>query len=534
MKRLYRNILKSYFGPFIMTFFIVLFITLMQFLWKYIDDMVGKGLELHIIAKLLFYASATFVPLALPLAILLSSLMLFGNLGERYELVACKAAGISLRKIMQPLMVFTLLLSALAFYFSNNVLPIANLKMSALLYDVREQKPALNIKEGVFYRDIDNYVIKVGEKMADGKTVKDVMIYDHTKYQGNISLTLADSGYIETTPDKRYLLFNLYRGCNYQENLEERNAFRRRPLQRTYFNEQLIRLDLSSFEMERTNEELFKDHYRMMNLTQLEESQDSMSHELYKRKMSFFESMYSRMFHLKTYDTLCINRMDAEMNRIKKKYYQKTQEFHLDTARIDSAVYATLKQEYQADLLASFQKLQKEEAHNPCKCDTMQTLDFLDNFEKEQKSEIVTSALNNARDFKAIIEFNAGEIDDRAKQIRKHKIEWYRKFTLSIACLILFFIGAPLGAIIRKGGFGLPVVISVLFFVVFHVINMSGEKLAREGVVEPMVGMWLASIIIFPVGLFLTMKATTDAPLLEAESWKKIFNKWKRRLIKRG
>jgi lipopolysaccharide export system permease protein len=226
--------------------------------------------------------------------------------------------------------------------------------------------------------------------------------------------------------------------------------------------------------------------------------------------------------------------MDAEMNRIKKKYYQKTQEFHLDTARIDSAVFATLKQEYQADLLASYQKLQKEEAHNPCKCDTMQSLEFLDNFEKEQKSEIVTSALKTARDFKAIIEYNTQEINDRSKQIRKHKIEWYRKFTLSIACLILFFIGAPLGAIIRKGGFGLPVVISVLFFVVFHVISMSGEKLAREGVVDPMVGMWLASIIIFPIGLFLTMKATTDAPLLEAEAWKKTFNKWKKRIRRKG
>jgi lipopolysaccharide export system permease protein len=164
----------------------------------------------------------------------------------------------------------------------------------------------------------------------------------------------------------------------------------------------------------------------------------------------------------------------------------------------------------------------------------MQSLEFLDNFEKEQKSEIVTSALKTARDFKAIIEYNTQEINDRSKQIRKHKIEWYRKFTLSIACLILFFIGAPLGAIIRKGGFGLPVVISVLFFVVFHVISMSGEKLAREGVVDPMVGMWLASIIIFPIGLFLTMKATTDAPLLEAEAWKKTFNKWKKRIRRKG
>jgi lipopolysaccharide export system permease protein len=529
MKRLYKTILKSYFGPFIMTFFIVLFITLMQFLWKYIDDMVGKGLEPWVIAKLLFYASATFVPLALPLAVLLSSLMLFGNLGERYELVACKAAGISLRKVMQPLVVLTFILSGLAFYFSNNILPLANLKMSSLLYDVREQKPAVNIREGVFYSDIDNYVIKVGKKESDGKTIRGVMIYDHSQHMGNISLTLADSGYIEMTEDKRYLLFNLYSGCNYQENMEDRYSFRRRPLQRTYFDEQVIRLDMSSFEMKRTNEELFKDHYRMMNLTQLVESQDSMEIDLLDRKKEFYKHMYSRYFHLKAYDTLCYN-ADSTTVFVESKQEDTLYE-NMPSYGNDSESVFQENVEDDIDIVEMQEDTILKEDIKDCSCETEALLfpSFIDNFDKGDKSEIVTSALKTTRDIKAIVEYNREEIESREKQIRKHQIEWYRKFTLSIACFILFFIGAPLGAIIRKGGFGLPVVISVLFFVVFHVISMSGEKLAREGVVEPVIGMWLASMVMLPIGVFLTMKATTDAPLLQAESWSKLFNRFKKK-----
>jgi len=527
MKRLYKTILKSYFGPFIMTFFIVLFITLMQFLWKYIDDMVGKGLEPIIIAKLLFYASATFVPLALPLSVLLSSLMLFGNLGERYELVACKAAGISLRKVMQPLIIFSFVLSGLAFYFSNNILPLANLKMSSLLFDVREQKPAVNIREGVFYSDIDNYIIKVGKKDSDGKTIREVMIYDHSQHMGNVSLTLADSGFIEMTKDNRYLLFNLYSGCNYQENMEDRYSFRRRPLQRTYFDEQIIRIDMSSFEMKRTNEELFKDHYRMMNLTQLVYSQDSMEIDLNNRKQDFYEHMYARFFNLRAYDTICYNadsttiivgNMQNEDSSETMPSYDDDKDIPEEKIQEDNAIAS------QKDTI-----LAVETICYSCKTKAMVFPDFIDNFNQEDQSEIVENALKTTRDIKAIVEYNREEIETREKQIRKYKIEWYRKFTLSIACFILFFIGAPLGAIIRKGGFGLPVVISVLFFVVFHVINMSGEKLAREGVVEPVVGMWLASMVMLPVGIFLTMKATTDAPLLQAEAWSKFFNRFKKK-----
>ena len=269
MKKLNWYILKSYLGPLVMTFFIAVFILLMQFLWKYVDDLVGKGLEWHIILQLLFYASFTFIPLALPLAILMSSLMLFGNLGERYELVAMKSAGISLIKMMKPLVFFTLLISAGAFAFSNYLLPVANLKMQALLYDVREQKPALSIPEGVFYKGIEDYVIRVAKKEKDNQTVRDVLIYDHTNRMGNTSVTRAEWGTMVMTEDKKFLIFSLYNGFMYDEDPQRGLFSLVRPITRVKFKENKKRFDLSSFSMSRTNEEFFKDNYQMLNVKQI-------------------------------------------------------------------------------------------------------------------------------------------------------------------------------------------------------------------------------------------------------------------------
>ena len=222
IKKIYQLLLRSYIGPLMMTFFIALFILLMQFLWKYIDDLVGKGLEWYIIAKLLFYASSTFVPLALPLAILLSSLMTFGNLGEHYELVAMKASGISLRKAMMPLIILSIFISGFAFFFSNNVLPVANLKFKSLLYDVKKQKLAFNLKEGMFYHGIQNFVIRVEQKEEDGRTIHDVMIYDHSDKMGNVKVTVAKSGIMEMSPDQQSIIFQLFDGYSYEEKFDQK------------------------------------------------------------------------------------------------------------------------------------------------------------------------------------------------------------------------------------------------------------------------------------------------------------------------
>lgn len=472
MKKLYLFVLKSYLGPMVMTFFIALFILVMQFLWKYVDDLVGKGLEWYLVAELLFYASSTFVPLALPLSILLSSLMTFGNLGEHYELVAIKAAGISLRKIMKPLIVLSLIISMLAFYFSNNILPIANLKFQSLLYDIKQKKLAFNIQEGIFYNGLEGYTIRIGKKDKDNTGIEEVMIYNHSKKLGNIDVTTAKSGRMESTPDGRYIIFTLYDGYNYQEKVDQRGYRQSRPFERTKFEEETRRFDLKSFEMNRTDEQLFKDHYLMLNIQQLNVTIDSLT-----------------------------KRHDFKKDNFKSKF-DKNYQFYtrIDTNKIFSA-------------------------------DSLDKLDsvFLGNFDIKSKRKILEYAISSSKMMERTLKDNQRYLKEDKKTIIKHQIVWHKKLTLSIACLVLFFIGAPLGAIIRKGGLGLPVVISVLFFIIFHITSITGEKYAREDELAVSIGMWISTAVLLPVGFFLTYKATTDSPLLDTDAWlkplQKLFNK---------
>ncbi len=468
MKKLYILILRSYLGPLILTFFIALFILVMQFLWKYIDDLVGKGLQWQVIGELLFYASTTFVPLALPLAILLSSLMTFGNLGERYELVAIKSAGISLRTVMKPLVILSVLISIFAFFFSNNILPVTNLKFKSILYDVRQQKLALNIREGIFYNGIEGYTMRIGIKEKDGVTIRDIMIYDHTSRMGNTTVTRAEWGRMEQSADGATLDLTLYNGYNYDEKTDRRNE-RNRPFQRTYFAEQYRRFDLSDFKMMRTNEELFRNHYQMLNLKQLTQAEDSLLRETDMRLSGLLRS----------------TEISYSFNN------------QLDSAYM-SQIPDTLK--------------------------PGNRLPVLSGLDKTATLQVYELALNAARNTRSNIEFNKADIEARMVLIRKHQVEWHRKFTLSIACLVLFFIGAPLGAIIRKGGLGLPLVISVVFFVIYHVISMTGEKSVKAGTMDPLTGMWLSSVVLLPLGIILTVKATTDSPLLDLDAWKRLFN----------
>jgi len=475
LKKLNVFILKSYLGPFVMTFFIALFILLLQYVWKYIDDLVGKGLDFSVIAQLLFYATASMVPLALPLAILLSSLMTFGNFGEHYELVAMKSAGISLQKTMRPLVVTAIVISVSAFFFSNFLLPVANLKMCSIMFDVKEKKPAISIKEGVFYNGIDDFVIKVGSKDNDGQTIHNVMIYDHTNHHGNTNLTIAETGKMVLTSDKRYLIFTLSNGCNYDETIDDRRKMTTRPMVRTNFKEEYRRFDLSAFQFNKTNEEFFKDNYQMMDISQLQLSVDSQKIEMHKRQSDFSKSFIGNFYFFS----------------------------HIDTNQYT-------------------------------KPDTMKPLtgDLMANVPKNEKLMAIESALNMARSIKERIEFTREGNAQNEKYLIKYEIEWHRKFTLSIACLLLFFIGAPLGAIIRKGGLGLPVVVSVIFFIIFHVISITGEKFVREGVLPAWQGMWIAAVVFLPLGIFLTIKATTDSKLFDSDSYLKGFErlyKWKKR-----
>lgn len=468
MPKLYKLILRSYIGPFIATFFITLFILLMQFLFKYIDDLVGKGLEWYIILELLLYASSTLVPLALPLAVLLSSLMTFGSLAENYELVAFKSAGVSLRRVMMPLFLFTGILSVGAFFFSNQVMPFANLKMNSLLYDVRQQKPTLTIKEGVFYSGIDGYSIRVGKKEKDGSHLKDIMIYDHAKNQGNRNVLMAKTGVMSKSENGRFLVLNLYDGIRYEETIDPKNPRARVKHVRFRFKEQEVKFDLSAFKMERTDESLFKDHYKMLNVVQLINAQDSLK-----------------------------VRLDLEYKELDK--YLKGQ---ISFIKKDSILHFYEPREIQVS-----------------------DKGFLRTFSREKRKPIVRRALSIARNVKSFTASTVREEDYTIKKITKHDIEWHRKFTLSVACAILFFIGAPLGAIIKKGGLGLPVVVSIMFFILFHIMSISGEKFAREGILTSFSGMWLASGVLIPIGLFFTYKATTDSTLFDSQFYQGIIQK---------
>lgn len=469
MKKLDLFILKTYLGPLVLTFFIALFILLMQFLWKYVDDLVGKGLEWYIIFKLLFYASSTFVPLALPLAILLSSLMMFGNLGEHYELVSIKAAGISLRRIMLPLIVVSFLIGGLAFYFSNTILPEANLKFLSLLYDVRSKKLAFNLKNGVFYDGIEGYVIRVGKKENDGNTIRDVMIYDHTRHQGNVLVTTAKWGKMELSPDKRFLIFLLYDGMNYEERTDVRRYEITHPFQRTKFKEQHLLFDLSAFQLTRTDEALFKKNYEMLNIRDLRISIDSMMSEVVRHEETYHKAMQSGY-----------------------TFYSQ-----MDSIRI-----------LPPDTLKAF--------HNT----------ILLNFDRKNWYSISQAAKANSLSMKESIEMHQKNLYGKSKLLHKHEIVMQKKFTFSIACFLLFFIGAPLGAIIRKGGLGMPAVVATIFFVLFWIVSFTGEKYTAEGVLPAWQGMWIAPLMLLPIGIFLTYKATIDASLFDLDSWLAFFRKF--------
>lgn len=479
--RLYKYIIKQYIGTFIFTFVIAIFILLMQFLWQWIEDFIGKGLEISVMAKLLFYTSVTFVPMALPLAILLSSLMCFGNMGEYYELVAMKAGGISVWKVMRPLLLFSVAMSIMAFVFSNNVLPVAKLKMSSLLYDVSHKKMTLEIPEGVFYRGIDKYVIRVGKKSNDGNTLYDVMIYDHTDDKGNTMVTVADSGYMAMSMSQRDMIFTLYDGYNYSEVIEDKNYRDRRPFQKMSFKKQIFKFDMSQFDLGHTDEESFKSHHEMMNIKQLNYSIDSLSKMLVNDRSDFARTAYGRYHNLTT----------------------AVESFE----RIDKKAARTRNDTLTADTIAVF------------------NWPLLSNFKEYEHGTILEMAVSSATNMRDNVSYSAKDLNRKRINIRKHERVLHEKFTLSVACLLFFFIGAPLGAIIRKGGLGMPVVVSVVFFVIYYVITITSQRVAENGDMTVFLGAWLSSIVLFPIGFFLTFKATTDSALLDMESWKKFFSR---------
>jgi lipopolysaccharide export system permease protein len=509
----------------------------MQFVWKYVDDLVGKGLEFIIIGKLLFLVSITMVSMALPLAVLLSSLMAFGNLGEYMELTAMKASGISLQRAIRPVLVFSLFLSISAFYFSNSILPMANLKMKTLLQDISNKRPELNIKPGIFNSDIQNYVIRIGEKSSDGKQLTNIMIYDHSNRNGNDRVIIAERGTMGLSEDGNYLELRMKNGRSYTEAELGRKQKGRYPFLREVFDEELIRFDLSIFELTKTDESVYKRNYQMLNLEQLELSADTLREALAKEKHFLPGVLFHGPFFdsTKTYSTV----------------YKEIPKPGDEKARVDeiSKLADTLpdNNEFAQRMLARA-RLAKERRDNETTDSTMEVNAFdadrptltmgipaikrkplvsneeiLKNFNTSEKIRIYEGALNTLRANKSTIDYSLQNFTQDQERINRHDIEWHRKFTLSFACMILLLIGAPLGAIIRKGGLGMPVIFSLIFFILYHMISITGEKLAREGVLTPFWGMWLSSAILLPMGLFLSYKAATDSALFDMDAYRKLF-----------
>ncbi len=479
MKRLHWYIIKSFMGPFFMTFFIVLFVLLMQFLWKYVDDLVGKGLDFKILAEMMFYASFALLPYAFPLAMLLASIMTMGALGENYELVAIKSSGISLFRIMRPLIVIAVLITITAFYFANNILPHTNLRFTTLLYSVKEQRPELVLQEGVFTNEMDGFSIKVGQKNRKTNMLYDLLIYDHRGNKTNQSVTVADSGYLRITEDKKYMILDLYHGVNYTEQQDKaRRDERTYPFRRDKFEKQTIRVKVRNFGFSREDEGIFRNTYRMLNIEQLVVMEDSLSDEYYKRLQN-----YMLQFNLNS--------------PVTKKMYNLT---------------------VNADSL-------KRDVDIPTP-DTMINFDeYFNGLDKWVKAEIANTALGNTRTNMQNINLFQDQLYNRKKNINKYEMERYKKFTLSVAVLIFFFIGAPLGAIIRKGGLGMPVVVSILLFIAYYIVSMTGEKSAREDVWSMFNGMWFSSFIFLPVGIWLSYKAATDSAIMSSETYMKFFDK---------
>jgi lipopolysaccharide export system permease protein len=480
VKKVDSFLLKSFIGPLVFTFFIVLIILILQFLWMYVDELAGKGLDFKILSELLYHFSLTFVPTALPLGILLASLMTFGNMGEFSELSALKSSGIPLLRIMLPLIILIGAIAIVSFFFSNNVLPYSTDKARTLLWDIRRKKPDINIQAGSFYNGVPDFSIKITTKDPVTNRLDNLIIYDHRQRRGNYSVILADSGYMRLTKDETGLIMTLYNGHGYTE-MEERNvaaSARKFPSRIDYFKEQSIVIPLNGFEMQRSEDGLFKSSAAMLNISQLTFTIDSLN----KKNNQRLENQFKDFKNMKVY--VVRNMKPVSSN-----------------------------QTFQPDTLKKPRKFVVRE--------------LFDSLTVPDKKLVLARAIETLKETTSILVEKNDSQRYEAKAIKRYEVEWNKKLTMSFACLVFFFIGAPLGAIIRKGGLGTPAVISIFFFVVYYIISITGQKFVEELVVGTFAGMWAASYILLPVGIFLTYKATTDSVILNIETYLTFFKKIK-------
>ncbi|WP_373523819.1 LptF/LptG family permease [Aquiflexum sp.] len=610
MKKIDKLILGSFIGPFFLTFIVVDFILLTVNMLKYFDEIFGKGLSFWIYMELFSYFVISISPMALPLAVLLSSLMTFGNLGEHFELTALKSSGISLIRALRPIGIFVFFLSIFAYLSNNYLVPKVNLKTFSLLYDIRMKSPALDIKEGVFYSGIPNYSIKVNQKM-DEIRLRDIIIYNHSEGQGNINIILADSGRMEPFFNESYMSMTLYHGTSYKESRSQR-GISEKPVDfsRTSFSENQIIFNLESFQMNRTPEDLWSTNRSIKNISQLKSGLDSMFTEInqivyynYINTESAFPYFTRSRKLTPPVDILSRKEKDDSIRIVKAMTKQKLElenqtpnEIGMDSIggvvalSTSDSLYLTENEviiqnldsisgitEFENDSKSiplesesniSAEKVQQRSNRLLTKnnltgksIDSLTSKELFDSFrdagtprnvpitqnEESISSEFVgfteekkslmdsliinggyknraaTIGMNNARTIKNNFNTKLSQIDNLEREYRRFEIAWYQKYTTAFACIVMFMIGAPLGAIIKKGGLGMPVLMSIIFFIIYYMLTITGEKWAKEGLTDPLFGTWFSILVLLPIGFFFLRQARKDARLFEPDTYTEIF-----------
>lgn len=541
-----------------MTFLVVVFILLTQHMLKYFDDIIGKDLGWDVLSQLLFYFAIFMTPVAMPLAVLLSALITFGNLGEHFELTAIKGAGISLLRTIRPIFFFVVILTGIAFYINNNLVPRAALEAYSLLYDIKQKKPALDLREGAFYNGLPDISIKVNKKFPDGITIKDIIVYDHRKNDGNRDVTVADSGRMSTILNERYLKFELFNGYNYSEGAASEREMtgqknsKSENLTRSKFHKTQVVFDLSSFQLARTDKKWFESNRIMRNLKELDTDIDSINREVLQQELNHFlyKPTYFSYFNkdsvtMPEYLWKFKNERDS-LNRY--KYMPK------EAAVNDQAVAAELKAKATRPPLNPVVRAERSAAGNksdrprklprpvtaPDVADKVATAEALPArpsadslfgarvdsvFALVPTQGIVQSATNMARQVKSQVLNSNAAIENYQKEKVIFEIQWHKIIANSFMCIAMFLIGAPLGAIIKRGGLGVPFLISILFFIIYYVLNMQGEKMAKQGLISPMVGIWAADVILLLIGFIFLRQARADARLFDSDAYRVFFDR---------
>ncbi len=465
LKTIHRLVLKAYFGPLLLTFFIVTFVLMMNFVWRYIDELVGKGLDAGVIIELICYATINMIPIGMPLAMLLAAIMTMGNMGENYELLAMKSSGMSLMRIMKPLIIVVGLISIGSFFVVNNLVPYANKKMTSIIYDIRRQKQVLEFQDGLFFNGIDDMSIRVGHQDPVSGLLYDVLIYDNRTANGNMTTTTAETGYIRLSDDKKYLLVTLYNGDNYQQT-RNNQWYTRNELRHDTFDVQNAKIAMDGFDFQRSDNSGAIGGSQTKNIVELQRDIDSLDVTVTTTTAKSYEPLLKDNIFTRDIQVLQLP----------------------DSLRKDKTGY---RDAYLLDSIPTMTVRQKNDLWNSARA----------------------IALNSRNSFS----FDETAAKEALNQLYRSKNDWHRKLSLPVSVLIFFLIGAPLGAIIRKGGLGTPIVISVVFFVVYYIISLSGEKMAKEGAWSSMLGMWISSIVLTPIAAYLLVKATNDSQLLDVD-----------------